>query len=142
MGKYLFILHPPFENSTTRIAIMKGCQGICNSQPIYIYIFFQTSGPSLPKELYAHSMVKLGKGQAVLGGVSSYYYNGPQAEIYSMTCSNRNCIISLLNRELSVPNTNFVAIPIPDTISGCITGGKKYFQKKIYTAIHSFHPQI
>ena len=71
-------------------------------------------------------MVKLGKGQAILGGSSGGAY---QSKIYSMTCSNRNCIISLLNRELSVPNNKFVAIPIPDTISGCITGGKNYIQK-------------
>ena len=71
-----------------------------------------------------HSMVRLGNGQAILGGLSTN--NVHQAKIYSMTCSNRNCIISLLNRELSVPKGYFVAIPIPDTISGCITGGKNY----------------
>ena len=82
----------------------------------------------LPIPLFLdHSMVRLGKGQAILGGYSNGVY---QAKIYSMTCSNRNCIISLLNRELLIPNGNFVAIPIPDTISGCITGGKKHFQKK------------
>ena len=86
-------------------------------------IFFQTSGPSMPVALYGHSMVKLVKGQAILGGKSSDH----QAKIYSMTCSNRNCIISLLNRELSVQKAGFVAIPIPDTISGCISGGKKYW---------------
>ena len=73
-------------------------------------------------------MVRLGKGQAILGGRSGSG-SDYQAKIYSMTCSNRNCIISLLNRELSVPKGQFVAIPIPDTISGCLTGGKKYFQK-------------
>ena len=79
-----------------------------------------------------HSMVKLGQGQAILGGFSYGGNNSSgdyQAKIYSMTCSNRNCIISLLNRELSVPKGYFVAIPIPDTISGCITGGKKYFPR-------------
>ena len=86
-------------------------------------LFFPISGPLLPIPLNGHSMVRLGKGQAILGGVSS---NGFQAKIYSMTCSNRNCIISLLNRELSVPKGYFVAIPIPDTMSGCITGGKNY----------------
>ena len=69
-------------------------------------------------------MVRLGKGQAILGGRGSG--TDYQAKIYSMTCSNSNCIISLLNRELSVPKEDFVAIPIPDTISGCITGGKNY----------------
>ena len=72
-------------------------------------------------------MVRLGKGQAILGGKTSN--GGYEAKIYSMTCSNRNCIISLLNRELSVPKTGFVAIPIPDTISGCITGGKNRISK-------------
>ena len=94
----------------------------------------------MPIPLAVHSMVRLGKGQAILGGNG----NGDwQAKIYSMTCSNRNCIISLLDRELSVPKGLFVAIPIPDTISGCITGGKKYFQKKphkIYTSKHLFYP--
>ena len=71
-----------------------------------------------------HSMVRLGKGQAILGGLSKN--NVYQVKIYSMTCSNRNCIISLLNRELSVPKSEFMAIPIPDTISGCITGGKNH----------------
>ena len=77
----------------------------------------------MPLPLDGHSMVRLGKGQAILGGRSNNVY---QAKIYSMTCSNRNCIISLLNRELSVPKGNFVAIPIPDTTSGCITEGKNY----------------
>ena len=73
-----------------------------------------------------HSMVRLGKGQAILGGKKSF--DGDyQAKIYSLTCSNRNCIILSLHRELSFPKQAFVAIPIPDTISGCITGGKKYW---------------
>ena len=88
--------------------------------------FFQILGPLLPITLFAHSMVKLGKGQAILGGSSGGAY---QSKIYSMTCSNRNCVISLLNRELSIPNNKFVAITIPDTISGCISGGKNYIQK-------------
>ena len=88
---------------------------------------FQISGPLLPIPLAFHSMVRLGKGQAILGGRSGSDY---QAKIYSMTCSNRNCIISLLNRELSVPKEEFVAIPIPDTISGCITGGTNDFWKR------------
>ena len=87
--------------------------------------FFKTSGPRLPLPLAVHSMVRLGKGQAILGGRT---YEDVQAKIYSMTCSNRNCIISLLDRELSVPKGYFVAISIPDTNSGCITGGIFFFQ--------------
>ena len=67
-------------------------------------------------------MVRLSKGQAILGGFS-FNNGGDQDKIYSMDCSNRNCLISTLNRELSVPKGFFVAIPIPDKLSGCITGG-------------------
>ena len=73
-------------------------------------------------------MVRLGKGQAILGGRSNDVYH---SKIYLMTCSNRDCTILLLNRELSVPNEFFVAISIPDTISGCTTKGRNDFQKKI-----------
>jgi hypothetical protein len=93
--------------------------------------FSQTSGPLLPISLWGHSMVKLGKGQAILGGRSIDF----QTKIYSMSCSKRKCIISLLNRELLVPRGSFVAIPIPDTISGCITGGKNNFQKNYKSSI-------
>ena len=87
-------------------------------------------------------MVRLGKGQAILGG--EHHFNA-QAKIYSMGCSNRYCIISLLDRELSVPRGYFLAIPIPDTMSGCITEGKKYFQKNLKSSIKPkvcFTPQI
>jgi hypothetical protein len=86
-------------------------------------------------------MVRLGKGQALLGGVSNNVY---QTKIYTMTCSNRYCIISLMNRELSVPRKYFVAILIPDQMSGCITGGKNTFQngQNFYTTKDLFHPQI
>ena len=78
-------------------------------------------------------MVRIGKGQAILGGKSGGCYQTNEdfhSKIYALTCSNRNCIISLLDRELSVGKEYFVAIPIPDQISGCIKGGKKYFKKK------------
>ena len=92
--------------------------------------------------LNGHSMVRLGKGQAILGGNRNGDF---QTKIYSMGCSNRKCIISVLNRELSFPKGYFVAIPIPDTISGCITGGNSNFEKKtqkFYTIKYLFHPQI
>ena len=76
-------------------------------------------------------MVRLGKGQAILGGRSKQLYGifGLSNKIYSLTCSNRHCTISLLNRELSVARSNFVAIPIPDEMAGCVTGGKNHFPK-------------
>ena len=66
--------------------------------------------------LFYHSMVRLGKGQAILGGQNQV---AMQAKIYSMTCSNKNCIISLLDRELSSPKYAFVAIPIPEYRKNC-----------------------
>ena len=67
-------------------------------------------------------MVTLGNGLAMIGG----YGDGKnQAKIYLLNCMNRNCSISTLTQELSVPRQWFLAIPIPDTIAGCISGGKK-----------------
>ena len=67
-------------------------------------------------------MVALGLGQAVLGGWSDS--GGPQKKIYLITCSEQNFIISMLSQELSIPRGYFVAIPIPDSISGCISNSK------------------
>ena len=92
-------------------------------------------------------MVRLGKGQAILGGSSEQSDTTmglSNNKIYSLTCSNRHCTISPLNRELSVARQNFVAIPIPDEMAGCITGGNSYFQKTqiFYATKHLFSPQI
>ena len=66
-------------------------------------------------------MVQLGNGQAIIGG----FRNGKvQDMIYLYTCKARNCSISILSQKLSVPRYRFVAIPISDTMSGCITGGE------------------
>ena len=73
-------------------------------------------------KLERHAMVQLGNGQAIIGG----YGNGIiQAKIHLLHCMNINCAISTLNQELPVPRQMFLAIPIPDTIAGCISGGKK-----------------
>ena len=67
-------------------------------------------------------MVPLIHGQAVIGGLST---DGVQKKIYFLTCSNMICTISTLSQELSVPRQMLVAIPIPDSLSGCISEGKK-----------------
>ena len=72
--------------------------------------------------LYTHAMVQLGNGLAIIGGYGAGYY---QAKIHLLICMNINCSISTLSQELSVPRIWFLAIPIPDTIAGCISGGKK-----------------
>ena len=82
-------------------------------------------------QLYGHAMVHLGNGQAIIGGFS-YGSGGYQDKIYLFSCMNRYCTIHQLDQKLSVTKSWFVAIPIPDTLSGCIKGGKKY--NKIYHA--------
>jgi hypothetical protein len=72
-------------------------------------------------------MVQLGNGQAIIGG---YGNEGFLDKIQLFRCMNRNCSIQQLDQELSMPLFQFVVIPIPDTLSGCITGGKKFH--KIY----------
>ena len=85
---------------------------------------YQYLGPNLPIPLQYHSMVPLIHGQAIIGGNSG---TGTQIneKIYFLTCSNMICTVSTLSQELSVPRHYFVAIPIPDSMSGCISGGKK-----------------
>ena len=84
-------------------------------------------------ELFRHSMVQLGNGQAIIGGAGDeiIYENdySIQSKIHLLNCMNRNCSISTLSQELSVPRELFLAIPIPDTIAGCISGGKKSKKK-------------
>ena len=77
----------------------------------------------MPFLLYDHSMVKLGNGQAILGGYASGYQN----EIHFYTCMNLNCVITTLSQTLLIPRAGFVVIPIPDTYSGCISGGINLF---------------
>ena len=87
--------------------------------------FFLFTGPKLPMPLFRHAMVQLGKGQAIIGGYGDGDGNS-QDKIYIFSCINRNCSIRQLSQKLSLPNYWFVAILIPDTLSGCITGGKKF----------------
>ena len=74
--------------------------------------------------LFKHAMVQLGNGLAIIGG----YGIGNQDKIYLLSCMNINCFIHQLDQALSLPRERFVAIPIPDTLSGCITGGKKFHE--------------
>ena len=74
-------------------------------------------GPLLPQKLAPqNSMVNLGNGLAIIG----------DQRCYRMKCSNRACSISFLDRTLSVPRDSFVAIPIPDETSGCISKSKNH----------------
>ena len=84
-------------------------------------LFEIVTGPELPIALHGHSMVPLGFGQIIIGGRSN---GNIQSKLYFLTCTKGNCVISTLVRELSVPRSAFMAIPISDTISGCISDRK------------------
>ena len=74
-------------------------------------------------------MVPLAKGQAIIGGVhpgvSTFQPLDDIVTIHYLTVIKRNCIISILDRKISVRRAHFVVMPISDKISGCITVGKK-----------------
>ena len=91
-------------------------------------------------ELYTHAMVQLGNGQAIIGGSGDGVV---QAKINLLKCMNRYCAISTLSQELSVPRYDFLAIPIPDTITGCISGGKKCQKKPdSFVILNLFSPKF
>ena len=66
-------------------------------------------------------MVPFGTGQVILGG---YGNGGVQSKIYYITSVHQIFTISVLSKELSVPRSYFVAIPIQDNLSGCISESK------------------
>ena len=88
------------------------------------------AGPDLSIALYGHSMVPLGLGQAILGGRDDNDLF--QNRIYHITCSQQICKVSKMSKELSVPRGYFVAIPIPDRMSGCISQSKFGFTRDFH----------
>ena len=95
---------------------------------MYNYFSSDITGPDLSIRLLGHSMVPLSNGQAILGGI--FFIDGimDQAEwnpnIYFLTCSNLECNIQTMTKTASFLASYFVAIPIPDDMSGCIFRGK------------------
>ena len=96
---------------------------LTNLAPDLSFTFFITSGPDLDDALSGHSMVPLELGQAIIGGETNGEYTNT---IYHLKCSQKLCDFTKLGAELSVAGGSFVAIPIPDFLSGCRTEGKKY----------------
>ena len=84
------------------------------------------SGPELPVRLSGHSMATLGLGQAIIGGAESEGIGSKTyiKKIYHLECAVGDCVISKVGSELSISRGLFVAIPIPDFLSGCILESK------------------
>ena len=90
-------------------------------------MYIVQTGPDLSIPLWSHSMVPLSDGQVILGG-RYYKKSGKTKEwnpnIYFLTCSNLECNIQTMTQTASFLAHAFVAIPIPDDMSGCIFRGK------------------
>ena len=83
------------------------------------------SGPELSMTLSGHSMVALGLGQAIIGGKNDLLTTTIYSKkIYHLERSQGYFAISKIVSELSIPLASFVAIPIPEFFSGCISKGK------------------
>ena len=102
---------------------------LTNLAPDICFTFFITSGPDLENALSGHSMVPLGLGQAIIGGETD---DTKTNKIYHLECSQESCDISKLEAELSIARESFVAIPIPDFLSGCISEGKTLKLQQYY----------
>ena len=74
-------------------------------------------------------MVPLALGQAIIGGKTG---DTKTNKIYHLECSKETCDLSKLEAELSIPRESFVAIPIPDFLSGCISKGKTLTLQQYY----------
>ena len=86
------------------------------------------SGPNLPEKLSGHSMIAIEFGQAIIGGYNDEEYF---KKIYHLGCASREFVISKIKLELSIPRGLFVAIPIPDFLSGCVLESKALFMKTL-----------
>ena len=78
-------------------------------------------GPELPFGLACHSMVPIGTEQAIIGGKGGQKDKNKeeQKKIYRIACASVKCTIIEMSQELSIPKRMFVAMPIPNEISGC-----------------------
>ena len=79
------------------------------------------TGPNLPKKLYGHAVIGLENDLLVLGGNSGFWY---EKAIHRLSCANADCIWTTMKQALKVRRQYFVAIPIPDSLSGCINESK------------------
>ena len=70
-------------------------------------------------------MVAVGHGQAILGGRDDD--NVVQSKIYLILCSQHVWDVTTLDKELSIARTRFMAIPIPDHLSECISESRLRF---------------
>ena len=70
-------------------------------------------------------MVAVGHGQAILGGRDDDEV--VQSKIYVLKCSQNVWDVTTLDKELSIPRERFMAIPIPDHLSECISESRLRF---------------
>ena len=76
----------------------------------FLFLFFLTLGPILPRKLAGHSIVEIHGDVFVFNGGSPSPYN---SAIYQLSCSSGICNWSTINQELKVARYMTVAIPVP-----------------------------
>ena len=79
-------------------------------------IFFDPIEPKLPKPLGSHTKTELDNNLLVIGGISILE---PQSSIYSLGCSQGNCIWTTLSQRLSAPRYSAIAMVIPSSLTNC-----------------------
>ena len=82
-------------------------------------------GPALPKTLFFHEIVRIGLDLLVLGGVLGGGSINPDGirnyseALFKLSCTNNECEWEKLPQNLTIPRSEFVAIPVPDDFITC-----------------------
>ena len=74
---------------------------------------------SLPKPLYAHSMVSTGNSVFVLGGIEGKNVNQQSEDIFELQSDNNGLSWKKLDQKLKHGRSNMVAMMIPDYLANC-----------------------
>ena len=77
---------------------------------------FSLVGPSLPKGIYGHEMIRVGYDLLTFGGVSSGLHSN---YIFKLSCINHICQWEVLYQKLKIPRSWSVAIAVPDDFIEC-----------------------
>ena len=92
---------------------MNGTLTFCLTSFSCFFPFLPSLGPLLPKALSGLSMVTINEEAFAFGGLdSNRHYN---REIYKLSCKNRSCMWTIMDMELKVPRSHFVAIAVSNS---------------------------
>ena len=78
--------------------------------------YYTILGPTFHKKMDHHQIVNIGMDLIAVGGVSNRQYSG---YLHKFSCENQNCKWEKLPKELKIPRSEFVAIPVPNDFVNC-----------------------